>query len=82
MATIKLAEEFEQWASQFVDMGEARQDVPTLSKEEVQKISEGYCDKDGNMDQHDWEEFANVIQGALSEKIVNYFRGGGVKYED
>ena len=81
MATIKLAEEFEKWANQFVDMSEASYDLPILDEEEVEKIAEGFCDKDGNMSQHDWEEFAEVIQGALSEKIFWYFQRGG-KHED
>lgn len=82
MATIKLAEEFQNWANQFVDMSEAFYDLPMLDDEEVEKIAEAFCDKNGSMSQHDWEQFAEIIQGELSKKIFDYFERGGSRNED
>ena len=43
-----------------------------LTREEVELIASAYCDKEGNMEPDDWENFADVIMGEYLQKNMDW----------
>jgi hypothetical protein len=44
----------------------------SLTKDEIELIASGYCDKEGNMESDDWENFAGVIMGEFQRKNIGW----------
>lgn len=43
-----------------------------LTKDEIELIASAYCDKEGNMEPDDWENFADVIMGEFKCKNIGW----------